>query len=125
MEKRILINIIITAAILIGVSFTSVVGYRIGGSDVNVSSTISIHTKLNIEDKGSIEDCDCYIEEYPPLICGILRSMIHIIGVTGDVMCLILIYLGFSKETLEKIFSPIIEFRESLLQLWFKLDCPP
>jgi len=40
MKKKIIIGSIIAVAILIGVSFTSVVGYRIVASDVKASQCI-------------------------------------------------------------------------------------
>jgi len=51
MNKKILIGSIIAVAILIGVSFTSVVGYRSGASDVKESPLFNIRTSRAIDEE--------------------------------------------------------------------------
>ena len=57
MNKKILISSIMAVAVLIGVSFTSVVGYRSVTSDVNVSPLFNIRTNRAIDEEG--EDLRC------------------------------------------------------------------
>jgi len=53
MKKKILIGSIITVTILIGVSFTSVVGYRRGASDVKASPLFNIRSSRAIDEKSN------------------------------------------------------------------------
>jgi hypothetical protein len=57
MNNKILIGSIIAIAVLIGVSFTSVVGYRSVTSDVKESPLFNIRTSRAINEKTSIQTC--------------------------------------------------------------------
>ncbi len=54
MNKKILIGSIIAVAILIGVSFTSVVGYRSGASDVKASPLFNIRSSRAIDEENAV-----------------------------------------------------------------------
>lgn len=91
-------------------------------------SAVAVETKESIINNGSGEDCDCYNpnykEDYPPTICSIVCAMIRVIGPTGDVIGILLIGFGYTKDEVEKMLSPLIDFYNSLLQLWGELNCP-
>jgi len=57
MNNKILIGSIIAVTVLIGVSFTSVVGYRSGASDVKASPLFNIRSKRAIDEES--EDLSC------------------------------------------------------------------
>jgi hypothetical protein len=58
MNKKILIGSIIALCILIGISFTSVVGYRSVVSDVNVSPLFTIRSSRAIDEECREFSCD-------------------------------------------------------------------
>ncbi len=58
MNKKILIGSIIAVAILIGVSFTSVVGYRSGASDVKASPLFNIRSSRVIDEESEELSCN-------------------------------------------------------------------
>jgi len=58
MNKKILIGSIIAVAILIGVSFTSVVGYRSVASDVKLSPLFNIRTSRAIDEESEELSCE-------------------------------------------------------------------
>ena len=50
--------------------------------------------------------------------------MIRVIGPTGDIIGILLIYFGYTKEQVEKMLSPAIDFYNSLLEIWGELNYP-
>ncbi len=58
MNRKILIGSIIAVAILIGVSFTSVVGYRSGASDVKASPLFNIRSSRVIDEESEELSCN-------------------------------------------------------------------
>ncbi len=58
MNKKILIGSIIAVTVLIGVSFTSVVGYRSGASDVKASPLFNIRTSRAIDEESEELSCE-------------------------------------------------------------------
>ena len=58
MKKKILIGSIIAICILIGVSFTSVVGYNSGASDVKASPLFNIRSNRAIQNDSSDFTCE-------------------------------------------------------------------
>lgn len=75
------------------------------------------------------KDCGCndsnYKYVYPPIICGILKVMIRLIGPIGDVIGILLIGFGYTKDEVENMLSPVINFYNSIRELWSQLNCPP
>ena len=63
MNKKILIGSIIAVTILIGVSFTSVVGYRSVASDVKASPLFNIRTSRAIDEEEKGLRCEMCIRE--------------------------------------------------------------
>jgi hypothetical protein len=62
MNKKILIGSVIVISILIGVSFTSVVGYRSVASDVNASPLFNVRSIRAIDEESEELSCD-YVGE--------------------------------------------------------------
>jgi hypothetical protein len=60
MNKKILIGSIITVTVLIGVSFTSVVGYRSVDSEVNASPLFNIRSSRAIDEESEELSCDYF-----------------------------------------------------------------
>jgi len=58
MNKKILIGSIIAVTVLIGVSFTSVIGYRSGASDVKASPLFNIRTSRAIDEESEYLSCE-------------------------------------------------------------------
>jgi len=58
MNKKILIGSIIAVTVLIGVSFTSVVGYRSGASDVKASPLFNIRCSRAIDEESGDLSCE-------------------------------------------------------------------
>ncbi len=58
MNNKILIGSIIATAVLIGVSFTSVVGYRIVASEMKVSPLFNIRTSRAIDKESQDLSCE-------------------------------------------------------------------
>ncbi|PNX50034.1 MAG: hypothetical protein BV456_08035 [Thermoplasmata archaeon M8B2D] len=96
------------------------------GVSVKPAFAIEIKTSANnIENEGDCEWNQLNTQnEYPPIICSILRILIGIIGPSVDLICLFLMCLGFTREQLENFFSPVINFNNSLLDLFKEYDCP-
>ena len=95
---------------------------------VSVSSAISVDTKSSIVDSEKFEDFGCSIskfnDDYPPIICSVLCAMTRVIGPIGDVIGILLIGLGYTKDEVENMLSPVINLYNSLLDMWSKLNCP-
>jgi hypothetical protein len=92
MNKKILIGVIIAITILIGVSFTSVVGYRSVESGVNASPLFNIRTNRAID------------EEWEDLNCAYVGK--------GDVVNLLIPNRDDEKEKIRKIIEIIQKMDE-------------
>lgn len=96
---------------------------------VSIQPAFAIKTKTSANITEKETDCDCnklnYKNDYPPIICIILRLMICIIGPSGDLIGLFLIYLGFTREQVENFLSPAINFYNSIEELFNELNCSP
>jgi len=128
MNKKILIGSIIAVAILIGVSFTSVVGYNSVDSNVKASPISTVRTSRTID--GESKDCNCQdvsrdnlakaekllarLEVYINLILSRYRhisevaekcqEILDIINSDGvrDIFCYVLMRIGIRIEELGK-----------------------
>jgi hypothetical protein len=136
MKKILYFSVIL---LLVGLVFTTCID---GKSDVKLIESRTGKSNCRVVDFSVIlieiksfltnynkDDCGCdnsnYNENYPPIICMTLFLLKVMIGVPGDLIGLFLIYIGFSREIIEKIFAPLINFYDFISLLWLELDCPP
>ena len=95
---------------------------------VGIQPAFAIKTKSSSYITNKEVECECnklyYKNDYPPITCGILQLMIGIIGASGDLIGLFLIYLGFTREQVEDFLFPAINFYNSLVELSKELNCP-
>ncbi len=79
MNNKILIGSIIAVTILIGVSFTSVVGYRSGASDVKASPLFNIRSSRAIDEESRDLSCAYVGMEEEIIISLIKRDNVNVI----------------------------------------------
>ena len=117
MNNKILIGSIIAISILIGVSFTSVVGYRSLTSDVKASPLFTIRTSRAIDEESEELRCE-YVGKGLPILISLPKRM------PGYLIIQKLFYIlsKIDKKSLQKDFQNKFTENELISEIYNKIN---